>query len=163
MIPKPNIVLSMTDENRKLYLNRLVLNSGEHLPDPYSVDQLGWFDSTDKWPPLQFADIYHYVIHTPSEFTHESLKAFRSLEAYNYFVSGHVQKCFYHKVEGSKYCYIRSLVLPGQRQNPRTDGDLYDAWICLHDLGTINNGSCTCMAGLVQIKLFCYNLQRQAL
>ena len=37
----------------------------------------------------------------------EALKAFKSLEAYDYFVCGHVQNCFHHGISSnSKFCFI---------------------------------------------------------
>ena len=129
MKPKDSIVACMSEEDRKTYHGYLITNSGEVLPDPYCVQEQHLSNnSTEKWPLLTFGDIQTYLLHRPSEFTHETLKA----EAYNYFVSGHVQRCFYHEVKGTEFSYIRSLVLPGQQQNPKSDSDLYDAWFCVH-------------------------------
>lgn len=51
--------------------------------DPYKID--GWIDDISLWPPIEFGSIYSYLIDTPSQFTKEKLKAYKSLEAYNYY------------------------------------------------------------------------------
>ena len=40
-----------------------------------------------NWPDVSYADIYNYLILSPG-FTHEQLKAYKSLEGYNHFVDG---------------------------------------------------------------------------
>ena len=41
-------------------------------------------------PNISFGDIYTYLVHNPSPYTGESLKAYKSMEAYMYFKSGWV-------------------------------------------------------------------------
>ena len=41
----------------------------------------------------------HYLIETTSIYTKEELAACKSLEAYDYFVCVHVQKCYYHPIK----------------------------------------------------------------
>ncbi len=143
MKEKPEIVSSLSEENRQGYLKRLQLNSGVVLPDPYSISEQQWANAltcVDKWPMLKFQNIEDYLIHTPSEFTHESINAYRSLiEAYNYFISGHVQDCFFHEIDNADLSFMCSLVLPGQRQNLRNDSKMYDTWVCLHKSGRIQS------------------------
>ena len=55
------------------------------LLDPYRLRSDAWIDDATLWPPLEFPNIYCYLIDTPGEFTREKLKAFKSLEAYNYY------------------------------------------------------------------------------
>ena len=47
------------------------------------------------WPELQFGDIYTYLISTEGIFTKEKLKAYKSLEVYNYFYNGYVRSVFF--------------------------------------------------------------------
>ena len=53
--------------------------------DPYQLAADQWIDDTSRWPPVEYPDLYSYLIETPGEFTKEKLKAFKSLEAYNYY------------------------------------------------------------------------------
>ena len=80
------------------------------LPDPYVLEK-DWEDDVKLLPDLEWPDVYHYLINTPSEFTIESLKAYKSLKAYNFFTNGHVQDVYYHSVEGNKeFCIIKTKV-----------------------------------------------------
>ena len=53
------------------------------LPDPYALKE--WHNDPLSWPDLTFGDIYTYLIDTPGIYTRESLKAYKSLEAYDFF------------------------------------------------------------------------------
>ncbi|XP_047140341.1 uncharacterized protein LOC124815619 [Hydra vulgaris] len=76
------------------------------------------------------------------------MKAYKSLEAYNFFVCGHVQDVYCNIVkEDVQFCFVKSKVLPSQRQGQKTK--LYDVWVALNKVdGWILTGNCTCMAGL---------------
>ena len=88
----------------------LALTDGSVLPDPYSLDE-GWQDDVGLLPDVGWPDIYNYVINTPSNFTKESLKAYKSLEAYNFFICGHVNDVYYHPINNtSDFCCIKSQV-----------------------------------------------------
>ena len=54
--------------------------------DPYNLSVELWIDDVSRWPPIEFPHVYTYLIDTPGEFTREKLKAFKSLQAYNYYI-----------------------------------------------------------------------------
>ena len=54
--------------------------------DPYQLNAEAWIDDPSLWPEVEFPQIYMYLIDTPGEFTREKLKAYKSLEAYNYYI-----------------------------------------------------------------------------
>ena len=97
---------SLSEEDKKGYLAKLTLSTGEQLPDPFILHS-NWSDDVSLLSDITYPDIYHYLIEYPSQFSKESLKVYKSLESYNFFVSGHVQNVCYHEVEKeSKFCFI---------------------------------------------------------
>ena len=74
-------VAPLDHEARKRYLGKLKADS---LPDPYSIPVGSWSDDVTKWPSIDFGDVYSYLIETTGPYTKEKLKAYKSLEAYNY-------------------------------------------------------------------------------
>lgn len=57
-----------------------------NLLDPYQFEKIVWIDDISLWPQVEFPSIYVYLIETPGEFTREKLRAYKSLEAYNYYI-----------------------------------------------------------------------------
>ena len=93
---------NLSSDEKRNYKRKLTLTNGEILPDPW----WWWFEADIGWP-----NIYSYLIDTPSHFTKENLKAYKSLAAYNFFVCGHVQDVFHHQVTtNTDFCFIKSRV-----------------------------------------------------
>ena len=101
---------TLDDNSRDLHMKKPQLEDNSQLPNSY--DLLGWENEVSLLPDISWPDIYNYLISHPSgAFTNESLKAYKSLDAYNYFVSGHVQEVYYHVIEKDcKFCFIKSGV-----------------------------------------------------
>ena len=100
----------LNGEDKKDYLAKLTLSPGEQIPDPFILHS-NWSDDVSLLPDITYLDIYHYLIEYPSQFSKESLKAYKSLESYNLFVSRHVQNVYYHEVKKkSKFCFIKTEV-----------------------------------------------------
>ena len=101
---------SLSEEDKKGYLAKLTLSTGEQLPDPFILLS-NWSDDVSLLPDITYPDIYHYLIEYRSLFNKESLKAYKSVESYSFFVSGHVQNVYYHEVEKKcKFCFIKTEV-----------------------------------------------------
>ena len=134
--------LEPTDKQR--YLKKLTLNNNHVLPNPYAITE-GWEDNVLLLPDIAYPDIYNYLIETPSEYTKDKLKAYKSLEAYNFFVSGHVHDVSITEVRTNNFFCTKAGVLPSQRQGERST--LYEVWVIMHVKGLILTANCTCMSG----------------
>ena len=53
--------------------------------DPYEISD-DWIDDISLWPPVEYGDIHNYLIETPGPYTREKLRAYKSLDAYNYYI-----------------------------------------------------------------------------
>ena len=61
-----------------------------------------------KWPDVMSADIYNYLVVLISLYTCEQIKAYKSLDRYNFFINGWVQLTalqFYQLVNKRIICY----------------------------------------------------------
>ena len=135
--------LSLDYNARRRYLEKLRVD-GEILPDPYSIGPRNWLNDVERWPDVEFGDIYTYLIETEGAFTKEKLKAYKSLDAYNYFYNGHVRTVYYHEGASKKFGVFKSMVNPSQK-NPDMS---HEAWVVVEtNSGTIRTAHCTCMAG----------------
>ena len=95
----------------KQYFQKLTLKSGEQLPDPFTLPDEDWSDDVSNLPEISWRDVTDYLIDSPSTYTKERMKAYKSLEAYDYFVCGHVQDCFHHGISPNKdFCFIKTEV-----------------------------------------------------
>ena len=89
---------------------KLKLATGEQLPYPYSLKEK-WTNDISSLPEITWRDVTEYLLDTPRAYTKESMKADKSLEAYDYFVCGHVQNCYYHEISReSMFCFIKTQV-----------------------------------------------------
>ena len=90
---------------------KLTLKSGEQLPDPFILPDDDWSDDIANLPDISWRDVTDYLIDSPSIYTKERMKAYKSLEAYDFFICGHVQDCLYHEISPSNdFCFIKTEV-----------------------------------------------------
>ena len=73
------------------YLAKLELLGLSDKDDPYAASNEHKFKSDmSLWPPVEYGHIFCYFIQRPGVYTQQELMRWKSLEAYNYFQSGHV-------------------------------------------------------------------------
>ena len=79
----------LSDDDRLRYNEKMA--KLELQTDPYllSIDQ--WTPERSHWPSVEYPDICVYLINSPSPYTKQALKAFKSSEGYAYFVAGFVE------------------------------------------------------------------------
>ena len=126
---------------QKCYLTKLNID-GCTLQDLYAIEESLWLQDMSKWPDLQFGDIYTSLVDTEGCYTKEKLKAFKSLEAYNYFYNGYVRTVYFYL--SGKFDIHKPKVNPSQKAAE----NYHEPWviICM-DNGSVMTAHCTCMAG----------------
>jgi hypothetical protein len=102
--------INLKEEDKKNYISKLTLCDGVVLPDPFSFKD-NWSNDVSLLPDITWPEMYIYLIETPSEFTKDKLRAYKSLEAYNFFLNGHVQDVFYYDIKDTEFCYTKCEVL----------------------------------------------------
>ena len=90
-IPTSDYLNSLDYEAQKRY----IAVGAEELPDPYDIPDGMWLDDTTKWPSLEVGDLYMYLIESKGSYTEKKLRAYKSLEAYDYFYNGDVRTVYY--------------------------------------------------------------------
>ena len=73
--------------------------------DPYATNKKTWSTAVADYPIITYPDIVNYLQFTKSAYTNDELKNFKSLEAYNQFLSGWVKEI--SLVDASKKNIIR--------------------------------------------------------
>ena len=102
---------SLEPNDAQCYIKKLTLTAGECLCDPYTLVAEELEENINTFPDITWRKVTEYLIETPSLYTKESMKAYKSLEAFDYYVCGHVQQCFYHDIYSAcKFCFIKSNV-----------------------------------------------------
>lgn len=80
-----------------------------HLEDPFATADERWSEDLSKWPDVEFGDVYTNLTDTKGAYTKESLRAYKSLEAYNYYENGHVHTVC-HFSTSKHYSILKSQV-----------------------------------------------------
>ena len=77
------------------------LNSiGENFNDPYTFGPGPGI--TEFMPLIEYPDIYNFLINTPSPYTKDELKAYKSLEGYQYLGAGWFSNISVHSISPNK-------------------------------------------------------------
>ena len=77
------------DEEAKVRYREKLAMLGD-VDDPYIKERQSTVTDWQQWPEVEYPDIFNYLVATPSLYTQDQLKAYKSLDAYNFFVNGWV-------------------------------------------------------------------------
>ena len=117
-------------EEKIIYKEKLMLVC-EYIPDLYAVPGEEWADNVTKWPTVLLGDIYNYLIESKSHYRQQSLKGFKSLEAFILSVdmSGHVKTVlFYEPTRQSKFCALMAELVKSFQVTPTKPGLSFEGW-----------------------------------
>ena len=127
---------------RLRYLEKLHLVGLEDSDDPYSeLNSSKFTDDLTKWPAVEYSHIFRYFITRPGLYTQEQLVAWKQLDAYNYFLTGHVRKISVSSLGSIRL--LKALVNPSQR----SPDSAHHCWLAVKRDGAITSAHCMCMAG----------------
>ena len=66
--------------------------------DPYLLKSVDLNYNSDVLPQVTYPDIVNYLLFAPSPMTGEQLKCYKSMDAYNYYVSGFIKKSWHQTI-----------------------------------------------------------------
>ena len=133
--------VSLDSAAKERYCQRLGLLGLDENSDPYRNAE-DFVDDMTLWPPVEYGHIFCYFIERPGVYMQQQLIQWKSLEAYNYFVSGHVRSVTVRTVNPT-CCVLKALVNPSQSSPDKA----HEAWVAVKSDGQITTAHCKCMAG----------------
>ncbi|GFT23067.1 transposon Tf2-8 polyprotein [Trichonephila clavipes] len=94
------------DETAKARYDEKLSCNGNKLPDPFDQSTIEHVFVYNKklWPPITFGDIYMYLVEKECTYTREKMRNHKSLDAFNYVLSGKGKK------ETSEWCMKANLI-----------------------------------------------------
>ena len=125
---------------QKRYRDKLSLLGLSEDEDPYQ--SMNFIDDMTLWPPVSYGDIFCYFFDRPGVYTKQQLLQWRSLEAYNYYESGHARTVEISATKGD-VCVSKALVNPSQASPDKP----HHAWVGVKKSGEVVTAHCSCMAG----------------
>ena len=138
---------TLSSEDRKRFQEKLRVFVGEQeirVFNPYEEwNSELWNDTPTSWPDLDWGDLFNYLVFTSGPFTSESLKAYKSLDAHDYFVSRKVG-CIYSRSVVDKIVILKAEVRPDQAES---SPDSHLPWIICKNNGEIITAHCDCKSG----------------
>ena len=140
---------SLDLDSKKRYSNKLTVVIGG-IDDPYTYKKEDSIkqDQKDLWPCVEYPDIYNYLVTTPSCYTKNQLKAYKSLDAYKYVVDGWVSNIQLFHLKGRITGKVVCVVLGEVKHSQRLSVSSLHPWVAVEPNGIVLCAHCTCMAGL---------------
>ena len=80
-----NYLQKLDPPSKKRYLEKITVMGNV---DPYFLLSSNSFSTELNLPAVTYPDIVNYLVFSPSPYTAEDMKAYKSLEAYNQVIEG---------------------------------------------------------------------------
>ncbi|XP_057708134.1 uncharacterized protein LOC130926863 [Corythoichthys intestinalis] len=111
--------------------------------DPYVMKMSEFSTELRDLPAVEAVDITNYLVLQTSYYTRQQMKAYKSLEAYNFFVSGWVNHLGTKRLRDN-----HRLVFARVNHSQRSNETPLKTWIIAKEDGEVIAAHCNCMAGL---------------
>ena len=108
-----NYFETLDSSHQELYNNKLRAAGFENCP--FKIPEESWKNEPQKWPSVEYGDIYNYLIEFPRMFSREKMKNYKSLEAHSYFKDGWVET-LYHIVSKNSNIILKCKVNKGNNK-----------------------------------------------
>ena len=106
-VEKKSFVDGLSGKTRERYLEKRNLIDGVDL---YEIDHRSWKYDLSLYPAITYTDLVFYLSNTSSPYTLEDFKAYKSLEAFNQFLSGWVKEIRFMEIGGNRVVSARVSV-----------------------------------------------------
>ena len=114
--------------------------------DPYMLKKSECSEDLADYPSVEYPDIVNYLVLQTSWITGQQMKAYKSMDAYNFFVSGWVNTIFTKPVAGTDKVVVTARVNHSQRARETP----LKTWLLAEKDGNVCMAHCNCMAGLCE-------------
>ena len=132
--------VSLDPVSKERYRQKLEILRLDEKCDSYL--DAGYAEDMTLWPPVEFRHIFCYFIERPGVYTKQQLFQWKSLDAYNYFLSGQVRLVMAKRVNSTTFI-LKAVVNPSQSSPDKA----HEAWVAAKSDGQIVAAHCKCMAG----------------
>ncbi|XP_034066573.1 uncharacterized protein LOC117542824 isoform X4 [Gymnodraco acuticeps] len=133
-------VKQLNEPARRRYREKITAHIGY---DPYQLKKSDFSRDLSDLPAVEAMDITSYLVLHTSYYTASQMKAYKSMEAFNYFVCGWVNDL------GTKTALNKCrLVFARVNHSQRSGETPLKTWIVAKEDGEVVTAHCNCMAGL---------------
>ena len=144
----------MKDEGKKRYEDKMKIVGCDK--DPYcyleSKDNIADIIEWTDWPDVMYPDVYNYLVLTVSLYTGEEMRAYKSLDGYNFLVNGWLNSIAV--LATGSAAHKNYLFLSAIKHSQSLSLMPLKVWVATKANGEILCSHCTRMAGWVRRGLF---------